>query len=208
MPIDRKILLNITRLKGISVMRLANENDISQANLSRWFKGQKGGYVKEEKIERMAKYLGLDYKTGKLLPEIHRWREGFNQGKLFIETLNLISPEGGIIVPISGLVANEAWVAVPHDRFFRIILSISHLLTALFDPEPFDMKSTWKFQDVIHLENDQRGIVDRLKGESLTIPDLDAIIRINNSIWTWDRLVSSLKEQGKTPEEVAKKLGL
>ena len=26
--------------------------------------------------------------------------------------------------------------------------------------------------------------------------------------WTWERLVSSLKEQGETPEEVAKKLGL
>ncbi|MHB1758356.1 MAG: helix-turn-helix domain-containing protein [Leptospirillum sp.] len=27
-------------------------------------------------------------------------------------------------------------------------------------------------------------------------------------IWTWERLVSSLKEQGKSPDEVAKKLGL
>lgn len=206
MAVERKILFNIATLKDISVMKLADENEISQANLSRWFKNQKGGYVREEKIERMASYLGVDYKTGRLLPGLHRWRGGWRQGELFIETLNLISPEGGMVVPISG--AYEVWVAVPHDHSFRIILSISQLISGLFDNDPFNIESPWKRQDLVYLKNDQRGIVDRLKGESLTIPDLDAIIGINDSSWTWERLVAVLKDQGKVPEEVAQELGL
>ncbi|BAM06270.1 hypothetical protein [Leptospirillum ferrooxidans] len=103
MTLERKMLLNISNLKGISTMRLANENDIPQANLSRWFKSQKGGYVKEEKIERMAKYLGLDYKVGKLFPGVHRWTVPSHLIEDVLQVESIVQkflPGGGTIYPV------------------------------------------------------------------------------------------------------------
>lgn len=133
MSIEREILLNIAVLKNISVMKLANENEISQANLSRWFKNQKGGYVKEEKIERMATYLGVNYISGKLFPGVHKWslpsptREHISRCEKTVQTLmpgggTIFQIRlGGILNPISteGLITTLAfvsWVLVP-DHF-------------------------------------------------------------------------------------------
>lgn len=228
MTIDRRVFLTIAnKLKGISISELAKENDIPQSNLSKWFHGKKGGYVKEEKIERVAKYLGLDYKTGKLLPEIHHWYIYWIDSKIFIEPLNSVSPAGGELIFVRFCLNQEHFyetegkvygvggeyrfylVAIPHDYSCRILIEIG------FDP-PDDFflsidselkKTNWKKGKPKKFEADERKIIDRLK-KTLSIPEFDTIIGINTSEWTWDRLVSSLKEQGKTPGEVAQELGL
>jgi transcriptional regulator with XRE-family HTH domain len=248
MPVDKRILFNIARLKGLSVMKLANENDISQANLSRWFKGEKGGYVKEEKIERMAKYLGINYKTGEILPGIHRWSAADSEeGVPFVIILNLLSPAGGDLVlvritdvplevsfvtedktslggPIevlSGRVEQEYIVVIPYDRSFRLIFEGWERnfqppgIDYFIEEELEKSKSSWKFKrnkdgrlPSLTFEADEKGIFDRLENEALSIEELDTILGVEESQWTWERLVSALKAQGKVPEEVAKKLGL
>lgn len=236
MAIEREILLNIAVLKNISVMKLANENEISQANLSRWFKNQKGGYVKEEKIERMATYLGVNYKSGKLFPGIHRWN-GVEWGtsEIFVKTISALSPGGGEFYVIKEVLntyftqdteefvekdaefvkSHDFLVSVPFDQSFRIISdnglegngSVDGVQLALKE-----IKSQWKLKkdkngSLMELEFEP-GIYARLNNEALTASELDMILGIEESLWTWERLVSTLKEKGVLPEEAARKLGI
>lgn len=236
MAVEREILFNISKLKNISVMKLANETGISQANLSRWFKNQKGGYVKEEKIERMATYLGVNYKSGKLFPGIHRWN-GVESGtsENFIKSINALSPRGGEFYVIKEVLntyvtqdieefveedaefvkSHDFLVSVPFDRSFRIISdtwlegngSVEGIQTVLKE-----FKSQWNLKkdekgNLLELEFEP-GIYNRLNDETLTVSELDMILGIEESLWTWERLVSTLKEKGVLPEEVARKLGI
>jgi len=228
MKINRRSLLIIAnKLKGISISELAEKNDIPQSNLSKWFNEKKGGYVREEKIERMAKYLGLDYKTDKLLPGIHRWYLYSKDSKIFIEPLNSILPAGGEILPIrfclnpENLYETEGkvysvggeyrfyFVAVPHDRSCRILIEFGFDMTDdfihLVDSEL--KKTNWKIGKPKKFEADEKKIIDRLE-KTISIPELDTILGSNYSDWTWERLVSVLKDQGKVPVEVALELGL
>ena len=101
MEVNRKILLYIAYLNNKSISELAAKNDIPQSNLSKWFNGKKGGYVKEEKIDRMAKSLGVDYKACKLLPGIHRWIiSDYKEEVPLVFTLNSLSPGGGELILI------------------------------------------------------------------------------------------------------------
>lgn len=228
MTVNRSSLLTIAnKLKGISISELAKGNDISQSNLSKWFNEKKGGYVSEEKIIRMLKSLGVDYKTGKFLQEIHRWYIYSKDPKIFIEPLNSVLSAGGELIPvrfclnkeISYLTEGEVYdiggeyrfyfVAVPHDRSCRILIEIG------FDPtDDFFLsidselrKTNWKIGKSIKFEADEKGITDRLE-KTISIPELDTILGANASEWTWDRLVAVLKAQGKVPEEVARREGL
>lgn len=222
-------------------MRLANENDISQANLSRWFKGQKGGYVKEEKIERMAQYLGVDYKTGKFLPGVHRWKVITYKGiplvpTLIIPTLSSLSPGGGDLVLIGTTIPRDLLaeqemafdvvinggkhlayiVAIPYDRSFRLIIDIaSPMAFSHIREELKKTNNSWKFKKNkegqfvnVTFEADEKEIINHFENNSLSVEELDRILVIEESQWTWDRLVAVLKGQGKFPEEVAQELGL
>ena len=102
-------------------------------------------------------------------------------------------------------------------------------------PKPF-YSGPWHFADPSNLKsNGGRDLPDQVFSrlaydESLTVPELDKILFnppssdylwTEDSIaaedqleteygsgWTWDRLVSLLKAQGKVPEEVARREGL
>ena len=128
------------------------------------------------------------------------------------------------------------WVAVPkliHDArvIFKMGVKTYQLKSTRGLPKPF-CSGPWHFADNSNSKsNGGRDLPDQVflrlaYDESLTVPELDKILfnsspyeglLLGNSIaaeegkaysWTWERLVSSLKKQGKTPGEVAKKLGL
>lgn len=224
----RHSLLTIAnKLKGISISELARENDIPQSNLSKWFHEKKGGYVKKEKIEKMAKYLGVDFKNSKLLPGIHRWYFYYKDPKIFIEPLNSVLPAGGEILPIrfclnpaslyetEGKVYSVAgeyrfyFVAVPHDHSCRILIEFDFDLTDDFMLlVTAELRNTnWKIGKPKKFEADEKKIIDRLE-KITSIPEFDTILGSNYSSWTWERLISVLKEHGKVPAEVAEELGL
>ncbi len=111
--------------------------------------------------------------------------------------------------------SHDFLVSVPFDQSFRIISdnclegnsSVDGVQLALKE-----IKNQWKLKNdengnLLELEFEP-GIYTRLNDESLTISELDLILGIEESLWTWDRLVSTLKEKGVLPEEVAKKLGI
>ena len=228
-------------------MKLANENEISQANLSRWFKNQKGGYVKEEKIERMATYLGVNYISGKLFPGVHKWslpsptREHISRCEKTVQTLmpgggTIFQIRlGGILNPISteGLITTLAfvsWVLVPdHFQDVRLILRIGYysrtrqLLTT--PPFPFssrllipaNMGNGWRWNTDDSPDTDtpkkwivlERNNYKKLMEEDFTVEALDNFLGLSNEdVWTWERLISVLKNQGRIPREVAQELGL
>jgi len=174
MAINRKLLLYIANLNDKSISELAAKNDIPQSNLSKWFNEKKGGYVREEKIDRMAKSLGVDYKTGKFLPGIHWWRVlTSKEGVPFVTILNSLSPAGGELVfvrietdyedtsvaaegapewggdpyYVTGGVYVEYIVVIPYDRSFRLIVDIGEP-SAFYciENELKKTKSSWKFK--------------------------------------------------------------
>ena len=246
MALNRKILLNIARLSDKSISELAAKNDIPQSNLSKWFNGKKGGYVKEEKIDRMAKSLEVDYKTGKFLPGIHRWKVLTYEGIPLVFTLSSLSPGGGDLVLVRITInpyevddisskdivcrhvpdivingeargAHLAYiVAIPYDRSFRLIIDIaSPMAFSRIKEELKQTNSSWKFKKnkegeitCLTFEADEKEIINRFGNKSLSVEELDRILVVEESQWTWDRLVASLKAQGKVPEEVARKEGL
>lgn len=142
---------------------------------------------------------------------------------------------GGILNPISteGLITTLAfvsWVLVPdHFHDVRLIFRIGyHSRTRqLFTPPPFPFASRflvpanmgngwrWNTDDSPDTDTPKKWIVlernnyKKLMEDDFTVEALDNFLGLSNEdAWSWERLVSSLKEQGKTPEEVAKKLGL
>lgn len=244
MALNRKILLNIAYLSDKSISELAAKNDIPQSNLSKWFNGKKGGYVKEEKIDRMAKSLGVDYKTDKFLPGIHRWKVLTYEGIPLVFTLSSLSPGGGDLVLVRITInpyevddvsseedmsletafdivinggAHLAYiVAIPYDRSFRLIIDIaSPMAFSRIKEELKKTNSSWKFKKnkegqitSLTFEADEKEIINRFGNKSLSVEELDRILVVEESQWTWDRLVASLKAQGKVPAEVARREGL
>ena len=75
--------------------------------------------------------------------------------------------------------------------------------------------SSWKFKKnkegqitSLTFEADEKEIINRFGNKSLSVEELDRILVVEESQWTWDRLVASLKAQGKVPAEVARREGL
>ncbi len=123
-----------------------------------------------------------------------------------------------------------AWVLLPNSRQdVRIILEIApspHSLSSIFSPENLGKGWTWPSGSVVikpprlDWKIIETGAFTRLfpKGigdgrvfgeESLTVPDLDAILGISGSSdWTWERVNSVLESKGITPEETARKMGI
>ena len=111
-----------------------------------------------------------------------------------------------------------AWVLLPNSRQdVRIILEIApspHSLSSIFSPENLGKGWTWPSGSVVVKPPQSdwkiietgaftrlfpRGIGDgRVFGEeSLTVPDLDAILGISGSSdWTWERVNSVLESRG------------
>lgn len=228
MDIKKKIINNLIRLRGEKILLLSKKTGINRGNLSLWLKDAKSGYLSEEKVQILSEELGYDYREGKLLPGIHRWGESWREGILLVETLNSLSPSGGMIVPViiyidppdfftvgnkdvsadnynyAGHYQNYL-IVISNDRSFRIIFDIGQ---DLFDADFIKTFFPGFEKTKIEFEYNQRRIIDRLENDFLSIPELDKIIGINASEWTWERLVSVLKDQGKVPEEVAQELGL
>ena len=72
--------------------------------------------------------------------------------------------------------------------------------------------SSWKFKKnkeglltSLTFEADEKEIINRFENNSLSVEELDRILVVEESQWTWERLVSALKAQGKFPEEVARR---
>ncbi len=132
----------------------------------------------------------------------------------------------------------KRWVAVPKSTHeIRVIFKMGekakhlyHYLTNKSLSEPFMSGAYgWHGADSRILLPDQ-AFARLAYGESLTVSELDKILfnppssdylwtgdsiaaedqleTEYDSGWTWDRLVSSLKAQGKVPEEVARREGL
>lgn len=59
MAVDRKLLLFIAKLKKISILKTATANDISQAQLSRFFGGKKEGILVKKKLRKFLDFLVL-----------------------------------------------------------------------------------------------------------------------------------------------------
>ena len=230
MSVDRTILFNLSKLKEISVLKLANETGINQANLSRWFKGDKSGYVSAEKLGKVAKYLGLDYRTGKLFPKVHRWSFLPEDSITALYTLNSLAPQGGEILFFSvaldpprpeytgdleeevicrSFAYDHFSVALPNDDSFRVLLNVNEDFYYLIESELEKIKSPWKISNekMKLFEFSENNIFDRLENESLSIPEFDQILGIKEAEWTWERLVSVMKAKGKVPSEWARELG-
>lgn len=129
------------------------------------------------------------------------------------------------------------WVAVPKlIRDVRVVFKMAVKTKRMSTdplPKPFS-SGAWHFADNSNLKsNGGRDLPDQVFSrlaydESLTVPELNKILFNSSSyerellslgnlmateeegaiIWTWERLVSALKAQGKVPEEVAAELGL
>lgn len=235
MYIKKKTINNLITLRGEKILPLSKKTGINRGNLSLWLKDIKGGYLSKEKVHTLSQALGYDYQDGKLLKGIHRWPASWKDGKLLVETLNSLSPSGGMLIPViicidppdfftveneDGSTDNYGGnghyqihlIAIPNDLSFRVILGTSQNVFSrdfleTFFPELEKTKSSWKTH-LVEFEYDRRRIIDRLDNDSISIPELDKIIGINDLEWTWERLVSVLKEQGKVPVEVAFELGL
>ena len=130
------------------------------------------------------------------------------------------------------------WVIIPNDRSIRIIIFLGeytedHDFSEFYNPiiEYEYVLNSWKSSEDLLFDFSQvkvTGISEKLESESLSVSELDKILFDSPSYkkellplgnlrlteeektygWTWDRLVSALKAQGKVPEEVAEELGL
>lgn len=55
----------------------------------------------------------------------------------------------------------------------------------------------------------ERNNYKKLMEEDFTVEALDNFLGLSNEdVWTWERLISVLKNQGRIPREVAQELGL
>jgi transcriptional regulator with XRE-family HTH domain len=226
MAVDRKLLLFIAKLKKISILKTATANDISQAQLSRFFGGKKGGYLGEEKIEKVSRFLGVDYKTGKLLPGVHRWlalkswtirptpEEMKNSEEIFrvlfaegLRYLFVVDQEHGPN-PVLGLK-----VVVPVVQpDIRVLILCTSMEGKFLWP---NIETGWSFRNNLSGWEDSRiylphsAFLRLMRDETLTVAELDLLLGVNgNSGWTWERLNAVLEEKGIIPEEVAQKYGL
>lgn len=141
----------------------------------------------------------------------------------------------GILNPISTnhlitTLAFLSWVLVPdHFPDVRLIFRIGYhsrtkqLLTT--PPFPFgspflvpaNLGTGWRWNTDDPPDTDtpkkwnvlERNKYKKLMEDDFTVDALDNFLGLSNEDdWTWDRLVSALKAQGKFPEEVASELGL
>jgi len=230
MAIDRNLLLFIARLKKISILKMATANDISQAQLSRFFGGKKGGYLGEEKIEKVSRFLGVDYKTGKLLPGVHRWnslerwrvppssdevknleenfRTLFAEGMRYYFVVEEYDPRGGDNpYPVQGL---KVLVPVAQPDV-RVIILCTLMEGKFLWP---DAEGGMSSRDDLSGSKDSwiyppDPVFQRMmKDETLTVAELDILLGIKGDLgWTWDRLVAVMEANGMTPAEIAEKIG-
>lgn len=230
MAIDRRMLLYLSKFKKISILKMATANDISQAQLSRFLGGKNRGYLGEEKIERISKFLGVDYKTGKLLPGIHRWKglecwtdsstlEDFKNWDEVFRVLFGKGPKYLFVVGEEGLRGDDPYptrglkVVVPSVQpSARVLIECALMEGKFLWPNP---ETGWTSRNDLTGSKDTwiyptEAVFQRLiEDEALTVAELDLLLGVNgNSGWTWERLNAALEEKGIIPEEVAQKYGL
>jgi hypothetical protein len=231
MPLEKILLSNLISLKGLSVMKVSNDTDISHANFGRWLKGQKGGYVSEEKIAKVENHLGIE--DGKLAPGIHRWllkSMVTEEIEKVGTTLRSLVPGGVKIIYLlpketfKGII-RYVYAFVPKVKTdVRIVLSIKALSlkdlvneTSALNLGLFGHGSEWYGGSV----SDKKPIDSNLilpfatiqrivEDTSLTVSDLDSILGISSldQAWTWEKIAIMAESNGITPFETAKKIGL
>ena len=232
MDIKKRIINNLISLRKEKILPLAKKTSINRANLSLWLKDAKNGYLSIEKIHTLSQALGYDDQNGKLLAGIHRWFVNISVERFTLsEVLNSTSPTGGKIIPVEICVYPSHflgkdfvvgvfkyfWVIIPNDRSTRIIVFLGEY-TEDYDFSEFYkptieyeyVLNSWESSEKILFDSSKAkvtGIIEKLENESLSIPELDQILGIEGSEWTWERLVSVMQSKGKVPSEWARELG-
>jgi len=219
-------------LKGLSLRKLAEKSGLDPSSLSYWIRG-KESRVSTERLKSAKTVLGLS-ETG-LLPGLHRWKVPsmavWDVEKVEYAVRTLLSGGGTVvIVAREGIVAqhlifNQALVFVP--TIFpdvRIVLKYGLSVQRINPIAPErgvrlgGLGPGWKWHGgSIADESPMEAFLkvssesfDRIDSdETLTVPDLDAILGISGSSdWTWERLNAVLQGKGITPEETARKMGI
>jgi len=231
MYMDRTMLLFISKLREISILRMAKVNNISQAQLSRFFGGKKGGYLGEEKIEKISRFLGVDYKTGKLLPGVHRWNSlerwrvppSSDDMKISEELSRVLFAEGMVYYFVVKERPDPRGCDDPYGLGLKVLVPVAQpdvrvvILCTLMEG-----KFLWPDADGgMSSRDDLSGSKDSwiyppdpvfqrmMKDETLTVAELDILLGIKVELgWTWDRLVAVMKVNGMAPAEIAEKIGL
>ena len=198
MPFDKKIIKSLIDLKNISVSKVAESCEINQANLSRFLRDKPGGYISDEKITRISRFLGINEKE-ELLEGIHWWylRKSTSLNSFFYVIEHLL-PSGGI--GVHGIIDCPQdmergmssympllilFVLYPHDHpNSRIVL--------------LDLDKPWNQQfqnpkgiqpEFISLSKENRNKIMKYN-KSLTINELDQILG----------RVRTMKEEKQSPE--------
>lgn len=233
-----ELLNDLISLRGLSVRKSALENEIDQANLSRFLKGDIKR-VGPEKIAKLVNYLALDGE-GHLKPGIHRWsspsRLPVDQDRIGRITRTLL-PGGVLAIFIRSDFFSFCHLYVLVPNLFpavRILLSISALSTnsvvkglqgiVTGDKErpvrlgDFGQGSKWLGGSVSDDQPSDSYVtltpsqLDRIRKDAdLTVEDLDAMLGLSISGdqgWTPERLMAGLEAKGISYEEAARKLGL
>jgi len=219
-------------LKGLSLRKLAEKSGLDPSSLSYWIRG-KESRVSTERLKSAKTVLGLS-ETG-LLPGIHRWKTpsmvvwDIEKAEYALRTL---LPGGGTVVIVArdGIVAqhlifNQALVFVPTVfQDIRIILKYA-LSVQRINPIAQErgiklggLGPGWKWYGGSVADESPMDAFLKLPSksfnridtdESLTVPDLDALLGISGvSDWTWERVSAVLESKGITPEEAARKCGV
>ncbi len=232
--VDVGILDLMRTMKSLSLRELARKTNNSHGNLSTWFQGKMSS-LSNERAEEIQRVLGIDPLTGRLFAGIHRWKTpsttvwDIEKAEYVIRAL---LPGGGTVVIATrkGIVAqhlifNQALVFVPANfPDVRIILKYGLSLQRINPIAPErgirlgGLGPGWNWHGgsvadespmdaFLNLSSES---FDRINAdESLTVPDLDAILGISGgSGWTWERLNAVLESKGITPEETARNMGI
>ena len=232
--IDPNVIGIIRELKSLSVRDLARFVGTDPGNLSRFLNGRGG--ISSEKQKKILEKLSLE--ENGLTAGIHRWKTpsmvvwDIEKVEYVIRTL---LPGGGTVVIATrkGIVAqhlifNQALVFVPANfPDVRIILKYALSIQRINPIAPErgirlgGLGPGWNWHGgsvadespmdaFLKLSSESFNRVDA--DESLTVPDLDAILGISgdsgDSKWTWERLNAVLESKGITPEETARNMGI
>ena len=229
-----ELIKDLIGITGRSVRKAALDNEIDQANLSRFLKGDVKR-VGHEKVARLADYLGLTLE-GNLKSGVHRWFIA----SLFpkdLEHLSVVTqillPGGVIITPIRpNMLSSLCLYAISPIKFLsvRILLSIDSLSS-----EKLKSSRSGEQERSLHLSDLGRGSmwyrgslaeeepsecyvrldsskIEKVQKSDLSISDLDEILGFrylsNNTTWTKERLIEELDSRGITYEDAARRLGI